>query len=216
MLDALPMLFGLLAYGLPFTLCIGAFVVARNRRVRGERGVSAATEVPAVAPREGPVAPTRPSSRRFGLIGLAASTGAWIGGFMVPLTALGGAVGNTAAVALMALAAAGAALGAAALGQRRSMWAGSFAILLGLVAWLCGGALLFLSNVGMGSHGRPLRVRGVWRPMWTSKQPTETFSLGTTCSVVATETVVIGDREGRAADHDLHGRDAARTWSRPR
>jgi hypothetical protein len=31
--------------------------------------------------------------------------------------------------------------------------------------------------------------------MWTSKQSIETFSLGTTCVVVATATVVIRDRD---------------------
>jgi hypothetical protein len=147
MFDALPALLVLLAYGLPVPLCIAAYVVARNQRVRRERG-----EIPPTVP---------PSWRRFGLIGLAVCVLICVAGLEVPAATLGRAAGNTAIVVLMALAAAGAALGAAGLGERRSMWAGVLAILVASLAWLAGGAVLLLTNVSMGSPGRPLRVRGV-------------------------------------------------------
>jgi len=145
MLDALPALLGLLAFGLPLPLAVAAYILARRWRLRGaEPGIQALL-----------------SARPLGLIGLAVCVVTGAVGFAVPFTSLGGFAGNTAAVALMALACAGGSLGAAAFGQRRARWAGALAILLGLAEWLTGATLLFLANVGMGMPGRPLRVRGV-------------------------------------------------------
>jgi hypothetical protein len=150
MLDALPALLGLLAFGLPVPAGIWAFIVARRWRVHG------------AAP---PWVPTALFARPLGLYGLALSVvvgvGAIVAGSSVPTTALGGTAGNTAEVVLMLLACVGATLGAASLGQRRARWAGVPAILFGLIGWCSGAAILFLSNVGMGMPGRPLRRRGL-------------------------------------------------------
>jgi hypothetical protein len=145
MLDALPFLLALLAYGLPLPACIAAIILARRWRLRGAD----------------PGLPSALSARPLGLIGLAVCVLTGIAAFQVPLTMLGGAGGNALAIALMALVCTGAALGAAAFGQRRARWAGALAIAIAIAEWLAGGCLLFFSNVGTGMPGRPLRRRGV-------------------------------------------------------
>jgi hypothetical protein len=142
MLDAL---LGLFAFGLPLPLCIAAFVVANRWRL----GV-ATSGLPASL-----------FAWRLGLLGLPVCLVTGVVGPMVPVTTMGDAARNTTVAGLMLLACAGAMLGAASLGQRRAMWAGVLAILLGGIEWLAGGVVLFLSNVPMGSPGRPLRRRGV-------------------------------------------------------
>jgi hypothetical protein len=139
------MVLGLLALGLPFALVITAWVSVRGWRLRGATSEAAQFLLP----------------RPLGLIGLALCILVAIVGFQVPASALGGAGGNTGVLALMAFACAGASLGGGALGQRRAVWAGLIAILFGLIEWFTGVVVLFLSNVGMGAPGRPLRRYGV-------------------------------------------------------
>jgi hypothetical protein len=141
----MPLLLALLAGGLPFVLFVAAWVTVRGWRLRGAASEAARSLLP----------------RPLGLIGLALCVVVGIAGFQVPAAALGGAGGNTAVVVLMALACVGVSLGGGALGQRRAIWAGAIVILLGLIEWFTGVVVLFLSNVGMGMPGRPLRRYGM-------------------------------------------------------
>jgi hypothetical protein len=163
-----PLLGLLLVFGPPAAFCVAGYVVGRNQRIRGERAASGLAQGAPAVPHEGPMALALPPSRRLGLVGLAVSGVACVVGITVPLAAIGGAAEHANAAVVVpgaavgvALAVAGAALGAAGIGQRRAMWAGVFAMVVGLVAWLVSGCFLFLSTVGTGMPGRPLRAGGV-------------------------------------------------------